>query len=168
MPDAHQGYGMPIGGVMATVDNIVPNAVGVDIGCGMCAARTTALANELDQSFLKSVMSDIRQRIPVGFNRHKSPQKWSGFDKAPNVSVIQKEIKNAKLQIGTMGGSNHFIEIQKDTKGRVWVMVHSGSRNFGLQIARHFNQLAIKLNAKWKSPVPKSGNLRIFPLIILR
>lgn len=163
MPDAHQGYGMPIGGVMATVDNIVPNAVGVDIGCGMCAARTTALANDLDQSFLKSVMSDVRQRIPVGFNRHKSPQKWSGFDKAPNVSVIQKEIKNAKFQIGTMGGSNHFIEIQKDTKGRVWVMVHSGSRNFGLQIARHFNQLAIKLNAKWKSPVPKSWELAHLP-----
>jgi tRNA-splicing ligase RtcB len=164
MPDAHQGYGMPIGGVMATVDKIVPNAVGVDIGCGMIAARTTAFANELDERFLKSVMSSIRQRIPVGFNRHRSPQRWRGFDKAPNVPVVQKEINNAKLQIGTMGGSNHFIEIQKDTKRRVWVMVHSGSRNFGLKIARHYNQLAIKLNVKWKSPVPKSWELAYLPI----
>jgi tRNA-splicing ligase RtcB len=164
MPDAHQGYGMPIGGVMATVDVIVPNAVGVDIGCGMIAARTTSMADALDEHLLKSIMGDIRQRIPVGFNRHRSPQKWSGFDKAPSIPVVQKEIKNARLQIGTMGGSNHFIEIQKDTNDRVWVMVHSGSRNFGLQIARHYNQLAVKLNERSSSPIPKSWELAYLPL----
>lgn len=164
MPDAHQGYGMPIGGVMATVDVVVPNAVGVDIGCGMIAARTTSVADEFDEKLLKSIMGDIRQRIPVGFNRHRSPQEWSGFDRTPSIPIVQKEINNARLQIGTMGGSNHFIEIQKDTKGRVWVMVHSGSRNFGLQIARHYNQLAVKLNAKWRSPVHKSWELAYLPL----
>jgi tRNA-splicing ligase RtcB len=164
MPDAHQGYGMPIGGVMATVDVIVPNAVGVDIGCGMIAARTTSRAEELNEKLIKTIMGDIRLRIPVGFNRHRSPQKWSGFDKAPSIPIVQKEIQNARLQIGTMGGSNHFIEIQKDTNGQVWVMVHSGSRNFGLQIARHYNQLAIKLNAKSSSPIPKSWELAYLPL----
>ena len=75
MPDAHQGYGMPIGGVMATENVIVPNAVGVDIGCGMCAVKTSL--TDIDTETLKKIMGEIRQTIPVGFKRHKEPQEMS-------------------------------------------------------------------------------------------
>src|SRR6056297_2312374 len=76
MPDSHQGYGMPIGGVLATEDVIIPNAVGVDIGCGMCSLRTDR--HEIDRNDLKSIMSIIRNTIPVGFNHHEQEQdeKW--------------------------------------------------------------------------------------------
>ena len=72
MPDSHQGYGMPIGGVMATQGVIVPNAVGVDIGCGMCAVKTSL--TEIDRETLKKIMGEIRKVIPVGFNKHKENQ----------------------------------------------------------------------------------------------
>src|SRR5690625_111669 len=76
MPDAHQGYGMPIGGVLAARDAVVPNAVGVDIGCGMCALKTDLQNLEVER--LKKIMGDIRKQVPVGFNQHDEPQseKW--------------------------------------------------------------------------------------------
>ena len=72
MPDCHQGYGMPIGGVMATKDIVVPNAVGVDIGCGMCAVKTSL--KEINTETLKKIMGEIREQIPVGFNKHEEMQ----------------------------------------------------------------------------------------------
>ena len=84
MPDSHQGYGMPIGGVMVTTDVIVPNAVGVDIGCGMCAVKTSL--TELNKDTLKKIMGEIRKAVPVGFNHHKEKQ----FEKHKTV----KEVKN--------------------------------------------------------------------------
>ena len=72
MPDTHQGFGMPIGGVLATKDVIIPNAVGVDIGCGMCAVKTSL--TEIDKETLKKIMGEIRKAIPVGFNKHKEMQ----------------------------------------------------------------------------------------------
>ena len=152
MPDAHLGYGMPIGGVMATRGVIVPNAVGVDIGCGMCAVRSSL--DHYDTDSLKKVMSIIRDNVPVGFNHHKEKQTWDGFARSPDIPIIMKELQSAQYQIGTLGGGNHFMEIQKGSDNRVWLMLHSGSRNFGLKIANHYNKKAVELCDKWFSNIP--------------
>jgi tRNA-splicing ligase RtcB (3'-phosphate/5'-hydroxy nucleic acid ligase) len=148
MPDTHQGYGMPIGGVVACEGMVIPNGVGVDIGCGMVAVKTSLESGTLDKSILKKIMGHVREAIPIGFNHHKTAQNWDGFHNAPQAPVIQRELKSAHYQLGTLGGGNHFIEIQKDENGKVWFMVHSGSRNFGLKIAKEYNDIAQKLCAK--------------------
>jgi tRNA-splicing ligase RtcB len=146
MPDSHQGYGMPIGGVVATKDIVIPNAVGVDIGCGICAVKTNLKAIERDT--LKKIIGRIRGEIPVGFNHHKVKRDWSGFDQSPNIEIIQQELNAARKQLGTLGGGNHFLEIQKDTENTIWIMIHSGSRNFGLKIAKSYHDKAQKLCKK--------------------
>ena len=152
MPDCHVGYGMPIGGVMATEGVIVPNAVGLDIGCGMCAVKTTL--TEIGMKDLKDIMSKIRERIPLGFEHHPNPQTWDGFDTAPDVQIVQQQLKAAKYQLGTLGGGNHFIEIQKGNDGFIWLMLHSGSRNFGKQIAETYHDKARALCSRWHSDIP--------------
>lgn len=143
MPDAHQGYGMPIGGVLATKGVVIPNAVGVDIGCGVCALRTSL--KDIDSDRLKDILSLIRQKVPLGFRHHKKVQVWEGFERAPDTPVIQQELKSAQYQLGTLGGGNHFIEIQKGSDGHIWVMIHSGSRNFGLKIANFYHKKALAI-----------------------
>lgn len=161
MPDCHQGYGMPIGGVMATQGVVVPNAVGVDIGCGMIAAKTSL--TDMDQETIKKIMGGIRSRVPVGFSHHsKAQEDWLGD--VASWSVIGKEYKSSLKQIGTLGGGNHFIEIQKGDDGHIWVMIHSGSRNIGYKVAKHYNDIAIKLNEKWHTSVPKKWELAFLPL----
>lgn len=163
MPDSHQGYGMPIGGVLATKDVIIPNAVGVDIGCGMCAVKTSL--TDMDIETLKKIMGEIRKEIPVGFNHHKEKQdiklmpnyNKDGWNELSNI--VFKEFNNALTQIGTLGGGNHFIEIQKGNDNHIWIMIHSGSRNFGKQVADYYNKLAIQLNGKWHSLVPRKWEL---------
>jgi tRNA-splicing ligase RtcB len=140
MPDCHQGYGMPIGGVLATTGVVIPNAVGVDIGCGMIAVKTNIVG--IDKDRLKSVMGKVRKAIPVGFNRHSTTQYWIGFNDAPDNHVVQRELDKARYQLGTLGGGNHFIEFQEDGEQNLWVMIHSGSRNFGLQVAEYYHGLA--------------------------
>ncbi|HHT61760.1 MAG TPA: RtcB family protein, partial [Bacteroidales bacterium] len=107
MPDAHSGFGMPIGGVMAADNVIVPNAVGVDIGCGMCAVKTDIeLAPEVQQE-LKFILGDIREKVPVGFKHHKRAQDENlmpkGYD-INNMEVVRAEYSSALRQIGTLGG----------------------------------------------------------------
>ena len=149
MPDAHQGYGMPIGGVMATKDAIVPNAVGVDIGCGMCSLRTNY--KHVEEHDLKKIMGIIRQTVPVGFKHHKKAQDESWMPpKDKDLKIVSEEYSSALKQIGTLGGGNHFIEIQKGTDGYVWIMVHSGSRNIGLKVANYYHKKAVKELAKRK------------------
>ena len=148
MPDTHQGYGMPIGGVVAAQGMVIPNGVGVDIGCGMVAVKTSLEAGVLDKTMLKKIMGSVREAIPIGFNHHKTAQSWDGFGKAPRLDVDQRELKSAHYQLGTLGGGNHFIEIQKDTENNIWFMLHSGSRNFGLKIAKEYNEIAQKLCAQ--------------------
>lgn len=149
MPDAHVGYGMPIGGVLATEDIIAPNAVGVDIGCGVIAVKTSIM--KIDEYSLKQILNQLRRDIPTGFTHHKQAQVWEGFDRAPNVSIIQKELDSARNQIGTLGGGNHFLEILQEiddskwqikSNGNVWLMLHSGSRNFGYKTANFFHRKA--------------------------
>lgn len=152
MPDAHAGKGMPIGGVLATEDVVIPNAVGVDIGCGMCAVKTNINAEELSQKDLKAIMGYVRNVVPVGFDHQKDAMDESLLPDMDIASMpVLKTKKNAMLkEIGTLGGGNHFIEIQKDVKtGDVWIMLHSGSRHVGLKVAEHYNKIAEKLCRQW-------------------
>ena len=164
MPDAHQGYGMPIGGVLALKDTVIPNAVGVDIGCGMCALKTSQ--REIDKDRLQKIVDEIRKVIPTGFDHHKRDQDKKLMPQAgsENLPIVKKEYKNALRQIGTLGGGNHFIEIQRDENGWLWIMIHSGSRNIGYKVANHYNKLAAKLNEKWKSPITRNWQLAHLPL----
>lgn len=154
MPDAHTGKGMPIGGVLATKGVVIPNAVGVDIGCGMCAMKTNLKAIELTAEEIKSVMKHIRESIPLGFDHREVPV---GEGELPDLDLEElpylRDKKNALLkQLGTLGGGNHFIEIQKDTvTDDVWVMVHSGSRNVGYKVAEYYNKLAETWCKRWYS-----------------
>jgi tRNA-splicing ligase RtcB len=170
MPDSHQGYGMPIGGVLATRGAVIPNAVGVDIGCGMCAIKTSL--TEIDTETLKKILGGsaehhggIRACVPVGFNHQSKAQDESLMPETDKkLLIVSQEYQSALKQIGTLGGGNHFIEIQKGSDGHIWIMLHSGSRNFGLKIAEYYNKLAVELNEKWHSSIPKNWELAFLPL----
>lgn len=180
MPDSHQGYGMPIGGVLATHNIIIPNAVGVDIGCGMCAVKTSLTELSIDQlkklfGGSKNYHGGIRSAIPVGFSHHKNKQDHNLMPKSEmtesredfasySIYIIQREYESALKQLGTLGGGNHFIEIQKGSDGYIWIMLHSGSRNLGYKVANHYNKLAKKINEKWFSAVSKKVDLAFLPL----
>jgi tRNA-splicing ligase RtcB len=152
---------MPIGGVMATKGAVVPNAVGVDIGCGMTAIQTDL--NDIPQEQLKTIMGQIREVIPVGFKHQEKPQDWERFKDPPYVEIIQQELESAKKQLGTLGGGNHFIEIQKGSDDYIWVMIHSGSRNFGYKTAKVYHQKAKELCERWYSDIPNM-DLAFLPL----
>lgn len=160
MPDSHLGYGMPIGGVLATKGYIVPNAVGVDIGCGMCAVKTNlTLVDIVEADCTRDVMSGIRKRVPLGFDSHdhRIDTKLS-----PDSELIANLWPKALTQIGTLGGGNHFIEIQRDSDDRIWVMIHSGSRGLGFKVAAHHNKIAERINGQNFSIIDKKQGLAFF------
>jgi tRNA-splicing ligase RtcB len=163
MPDCHSGYGMPIGGVIATKGVIIPNAVGVDIGCGMRAVRTNL--RELDVSTIIKIVEKIQETIPVGHNHNKDafplmmPERPKG-----ELEVVEKEYDSACHQIGTLGGGNHFIELQKSSLGDIWIMVHSGSRNIGKKVADHYQTIARKYTEESDNPIPKAWELDFLPM----
>lgn len=162
MPDCHSGYGMPIGGVLAAEGVVVPNAVGVDIGCGMVAVQTTL--EHLGAGQIKEIIGAARAVIPVGFSHHKTRQESRVFETAPPVDVIQEELDSARHQLGTLGSGNHFVEIQQGQDGFIWLMIHSGSRNLGKKVCDHFNRRAIELNRQWEEAVPAKWELAFLPV----
>ncbi len=167
MPDVHAGMGMPIGGVLACKDAIIPNAVGVDIGCGMCAVKTNWKIDNIPPEVLrKKIMRGIRKCIPLGMDHHKEPQDEAylptGHDIDKTVIVKQRQISITKA-VGTLGGGNHFIELQKDEEGTLWIMIHSGSRNLGARVGEHYNNIARVLNEKWHSVVKPELRLSFLP-----
>lgn len=156
MPDVHVGKGATVGSVIAMRDAICPAAVGVDIGCGMAAVRTDLVASDLPDD-LSAMRSAIESKVPVGFHSHKRPVDlhslpvgggwgdfWSRFvDLDPGVQQLDTR---AHKQLGTLGGGNHFIEIcVADGDNSVWVMLHSGSRNIGKELADQHMQVAAGL-----------------------
>ena len=168
MPDVHAGMGMPIGGVLACVDAVIPNAVGVDIGCGMCAVKTNWRVEDIPADVLrKKIMRGIRERIPLGMDHHKERQDESYLPQGHDIdklTVVKAQYVSAQRQVGTLGGGNHFIELQRDEQGFLWIMIHSGSRNLGKQVGDHYNKLAAMLNERWLSIVKPELRLAFLPL----
>jgi tRNA-splicing ligase RtcB len=144
MPDAHLGKGSMVGSVVATKDAVIPATVGVDIGCGMMAVKTPFRSGILDGK-LKELRLAIEEAIPVGFNAYRESvdesSNWNGWE---NFGDLHKGVQDRKAkamkQLGTLGGGNHFIEVCLDTENFVWLMLHSGSRNIGKELAdRHIS-----------------------------
>ncbi|MGW3114683.1 RtcB family protein [Streptomyces sp. NPDC001091] len=157
MPDVHYGKGATVGSVIAMRDAVCPAAVGVDIGCGMSAVKTSLTANDLPGD-LSRLRSRIEQAIPVGRGLHADavdPGRfhalptagwdtfWSRFDSVAQPVRFRRE--RAALQMGTLGGGNHYIELLLDSEGTVWLTLHSGSRNIGKELAEHHIGVAQKL-----------------------
>ena len=168
MPDTHAGKGMPIGGVIACKNVVIPNAVGVDIGCGMCAVKTNIRARRLTEKILRKViMKGIRERIPLGMDHHEEMQdeKYlpTGFD-LEKLPVVKNHYKSIHHQVGTLGGGNHFIELQHDEDGWLWIMIHSGSRNLGKQVGDFYNKKAKWFNELYYSKVESELMLPFLPL----
>src|SRR5438309_4494293 len=137
MADVHYGKGATVGSVIAMKGALSPAAVGVDIGCGVAAVRSSLTASDLPDA-LHGLRSEIERAIPVGFEQHKhpvqgDPQLWRDFQElTPAVRDLESK---ARHQLGTLGGGNHFLELCLDTEDRVWLMLHSGSRNIGKSLA---------------------------------
>ena len=151
MPDVHAGAGCTIGTTMTIKDKIVPNLVGVDIGCGM---ETLVIHKDSDvaKNFSGAVLDKIiRKNIPCGFDIRKKPHDF--VSEVEWNKVKGKYTKNrAILSLGTLGGGNHFIEADKDDEGNLYIVVHSGSRHAGLEIAEYYQEMAWnQLNQKTKA-----------------
>lgn len=151
MPDTHVGYGVTIGCVFPTVKAIIPNAVGVDIGCGMCAINTGIQYHRerMDKTFWRAWSVNVARNVPTGFTWHKDAQVLGALDRSLRATELQPLVtEKAALQLGTLGGGNHFLEAQVDEAGYIWLMVHSGSRHTGLRIANYYHQKAIDITHK--------------------
>ena len=151
MPDAHTGYGPPIGAVIPTEGAIIPYAIGVDIGCGMIATRTDLGAEDLPES-LRRLMPLVEERIPAGmgkrFSRDEVPAALAGLGR-PGTELSGKQEATAASQFGTLGSGNHFVEVCLDEADRVWLVLHSGSRGIGNQLAQRAVTEAKGLMRRW-------------------
>jgi tRNA-splicing ligase RtcB len=174
MPDVHLGIGATVGSVIPTLKAIIPAAVGVDIGCGMIAARLSLTSNELEEKSLRKIFDQISRDVPVGFNQHDERDARDSAarpferklkqikEKHPGIEKRIGKKSSWVRQMGTLGGGNHFIEVCLDEAGRVWVMLHSGSRGIGNAIGSYFIELAKKDLEKTNIQVP-DRNLAYFP-----
>jgi tRNA-splicing ligase RtcB len=171
MPDVHKGIGATVGSVVATSGAIIPAAVGVDIGCGMNAVRTSLRAEDLPDSLLATRLA-IEAAVPVGKAGHTREDKvieagdalvgvinqpgWRHIHEAIDATSAYGERiwKKAREQLGTLGGGNHFIELCIDEAGFVWVMLHSGSRGLGNMVGTAFISKAKEESRRWFIDLP--------------
>lgn len=135
MPDCHAGSGCVIGTTMTLTDKVVPNLVGVDIGCGMYALQLEE--TDIDLSLLDAA---INQYVPSGFDIHEHPIATSNVDKV----LAPVNVEKAMCSLGTLGGGNHFIEVDRDTNGNLWLVIHTGSRHLGVEICNYYQELGYK------------------------
>ena len=145
MPDVHYGIGATVGSVVATKGAVVPACVGVDIGCGMMAAKMPFKSKRLPDN-LQGLFDSISKAVPVGFDMHNSatvPFEMVGYEWLPEK--IQDDPMRVVKQMGTLGGGNHFIEVCIDLEEQVWVMLHSGSRGIGNKIGNYYIDQAKKI-----------------------
>lgn len=159
MPDVHAGAGCVIGFTADLGDKVIPNIVGVDIGCGMLCAELGKIKISLEK------LDDIiKNHIPCGMNTHEG--RLVRFPKIQELHCYRelKDTKRFERSIGTLGGGNHFIEIQKGDDNHIWFMIHSGSRNLGKQVADHYNKIAIELCKKWKQNEVIENDLAFLPI----
>ena len=153
MPDAHPGFGMPIGGVLLTEGAVVPYAIGVDIGCGVQIARTNLVwEDNFGPEKLRNVLRQIQRDVPTGFTSHKAPVMARdrlldvmGMDLPGKRSVQPSAFDGALKQVGTLGGGNHFLEVQRDpATNEVFFMLHSGSRSLGKKLCDVHAKVALE------------------------
>ena len=148
MPDAHLGYGVPIGAVVALEGAVSPDMVGVDVACGVLAVPTSA--SKVSTQEVETIIGRLREVIPTGRHHHEEPvperympDGWGG------LIVVGQQFDSARHQLGTLGGGNHFIEIQQGSDTAIWIMIHSGSRNLGYRVAKYYSKEAARLNEMW-------------------
>ena len=157
MPDVHAGAGCVIGYTAKITDQIVPNLVGVDIGCGVLANQvepSDRRFSELHQSILESVPSGFAVRgkvieyLPEAYERITDGRPWEWFERSTKevCERMEQDQNRVWLSIGTLGGGNHFIEVNEDQDGKWWLVIHSGSRNFGLKIANYHQKIAQRMH----------------------
>jgi len=161
MPDIHMGKGVAIGAVFASEKYICPRAVGADIGCGMCAVPVNALfRDDCSPDQLKMLQKLIKLRIPTSFDNHLHELDWASrtlkdiSDECPPTPYLESMIhKQTRLQLGTLGGGNHFIElVYSEGDEQVWCMLHSGSRGIGNKTADHYDSLAFERGTQLSAP----------------
>jgi len=148
MPDCHVGKGAVVGSVVPTENAICPATVGVDIGCGMIAAKLVGLSAKdfSDDKVLREIRLEIEKNVPVGFDRHDKASQaawnWDGWRTFSTLTEGVQDLKDkAMKQLGTLGGGNHFIELCLDRNNDAWVVLHSGSRNIGKSVTEvHINK----------------------------
>jgi RNA-splicing ligase RtcB len=145
MPDAHLGIGATVGSVIPTDSAIIPSAVGVDIGCGMIAVETNRRAADIPGASLDRLLQGFAENIPAGLGRwHRSAddaaRRW--LRRHPNPALTTAQEERALVQFGTLGSGNHFVELAADERGLVWLVMHSGSRGVGNQMADKHIRLA--------------------------
>lgn len=139
MPDVHYGIGATVGSVIATKQAVMPAAVGVDIGCGMAAVRTNLTSHDFSGGDAAAIRHSIERGVPVGFHSHHEPR--AEALRLAGEARLDKLGTRELCQLGTLGGGNHFIELCTDEDDRVWIVLHSGSRNFGKRLAEgHINK----------------------------
>ena len=143
MPDVHLGVGATVGSVVATKGAVCPAAVGVDIGCGMVAAKLTGVKSSALDGKLSLIRSSIERTVPVGFSANEKVGRdvtdWKRWEDWDTLHKDVNDLKSRALsQMGSLGGGNHFIEVCVDTDDNVWVMLHSGSRNIGKSLAEAY------------------------------
>lgn len=153
MPDVHAGAGCTIGTTMTIKDKIVPNLVGVDIGCGMetlMIHKDSEASKNFDPAILDTI---IRKNIPCGYDVRKFTHKYVDEVEWDNIKG-QYSKNRARLSLGTLGGGNHFIEADRDEEENLYIVVHSGSRHAGLEIAEYYQEMAWRqLNGKTKADI---------------
>ncbi len=141
MPDVHAGAGCTIGTTMTITDKVVPNLVGVDIGCGMETVRVRE-----DHMEFQKLDKLIYERIPSGFDIREKPHRYlEQIDLSELCCARHVDLLRAEKSIGTLGGGNHFIEVDRDETGRLYIIVHSGSRHLGLQVANYYQEEGYKV-----------------------
>ncbi len=161
MPDAHLGYGATVGSVIPTLSAVMPAAVGVDIGCGMIAVQTQFKLTDLPED-LQTVREQIERSIPVSAGKYNRKIQPSAAERIDQLETMALKIdfdpdafdKNWRVQLGTLGGGNHFIEICLDEDDNVWSFLHSGSRGIGNKIATHHIGIAKSLRHQAGDKLP--------------
>lgn len=157
MPDAHKGYSLPTGAVIAAEGAVFPSFVGYDIGCGVCAVPTSFNRGDIVAN-KKVIFDQIYRDVPVGFAHNARGAEWTYAGQTS--AKVQDVLKNGGLrQLGTLGGGNHFIELGYDEHDRIWIVIHSGSRNVGHKIATHYMTLAADLR-RIEQGQPPEGKAR--------
>ena len=172
MPDCHAGAGAVIGYTAKMNDYVIPNVVGVDISCGLQACKIDKNAFSFESQnphfVLKRLDEFIKKRIPSGFARRREPPVSKYDDKVIEIiqlaNKLELDVYDVLCQLGTLGGGNHFIEVNRDPEDNYWLVIHSGSRNFGLKIATYYQDRAKELMKKMFIEKEEYKNLEFLPL----